>query len=638
MNSSISAWMSSRLGFLFKIVIVVWILGTDDGVAAKHQCPNKCGNISISYPFGIGKHCYKNKWFEITCQNRSSNLQQVPILHAYQLKILNLSSSEVRVAYTWKFSNCYPSNSGVEYGLEQVIGPFNREEGVPNTYTFSHINNKFVAIGCDVYSFITNPNSDNYTTGCLSICQPQKTMYGFNEKFYQCAGVLCCQTAIPVGLESFRVSIINVSSVLLDRFAIGPPHGCARAFLAEHDFYDYNSHYQDIPVRLTWVVGRNSCIENQRTNGSAKSSYACTLNTDCIDNVNGYGYHCSCSQGYQGNAYLPNGCQDIDECKIGKARCGQHAECENTAGAYYCSCPKGYHGDGTPENGCIADKRQPPLPQIVSIGITVGLISAVILISGMLFSWRFGRQRQLKQRQMFFRRNGGLLLQQQIASHKGAVGTTKIFGIQVLDRATDNFDAGRIRGTGGFCSLYKGMLPDGEIVAIKKARIMDESQVAQFINEVVILSQINHRNIVKIALDIAGALAYLHSAVSTSIFHRDVKSTNILLDENYNAIVADFGLSRSIPIDTSHLTTQVHGTFGYLDPEYFHSSQFTEKSDVYSFGVVLVELLTGEKAVSSTKFEEEKSLVMNFISAVKENRLFQILEGRVSNEIKKKRC
>ncbi|KAL5778463.1 hypothetical protein ACOSP7_011389 [Xanthoceras sorbifolium] len=278
---------------------------------------------------------------------------------------------------------------------------------------------------------------------------------------------------------------------------------------------------------------------------------------------------------------------------------------------------------------------------------------------------------------MFFTRNGGLLLQQQIASRKSAVGTTKIFSIQALERATDNFNASRIRGTGGFCSLYKGMLCDGKIVAIKKARIMDESQVAQFINEVVILSQINHRNIVKllgccldaevpllvfefvrngtlshhlhdeghvsslswecrfrIALDIAGALAYLHSAASTSIFHRDIKSTNILLDENYNAIVADFGLSRSIPIDRSHLTTQVHGTFGYLDPEYFQSSQFTEKSDVYSFGVVLVELLTGEKAVSSTKFEEEKNLVMHFISAVKENRLFQILEGRVCEEAK----
>ncbi|KAK0604140.1 hypothetical protein LWI29_012441 [Acer saccharum] len=112
--------------------------GSVDGVAAKHQhqCPNKCGNISISYPFGIGKHCYKNKWFEITCQNQSSNLQQVPILHAYQLKILNLSNSEVRVAYTWKFSHCYPINPGVESGMEQVIRPIYREEGVPNTFDF----------------------------------------------------------------------------------------------------------------------------------------------------------------------------------------------------------------------------------------------------------------------------------------------------------------------------------------------------------------------------------------------------------------------------------------------------------------------------------------------------------------------
>lgn len=84
----------------------------------------------------------------------------------------------------------------------------------------------------------------------------------------------------------------------------------------------------------------------------------------------------------------------------------------------------------------------------------------------------------------------------------------------------------------------------------------------------------------RIALDIAGALAYLHSAAFTSIFRRDVKSTNILLDENYNATVADFGLSRSITIYRSHLTTQVHGTFGYLDPEYFQSNQINSPEKV----------------------------------------------------------
>ncbi|KAK0605650.1 hypothetical protein LWI29_029300 [Acer saccharum] len=212
-------------------------------------------------------------------------------------------------------------------------------------------------MGCDIYSSITNPYSDNATTGCLSLCQSQKWYEGI-EKSSPCAGVHCCQSAIPVGRKSFRVSSARSD----DRVGVGPPHGCARAFLAEHEFSDYFSHYQEIPVRLTWVVGRNSCIENQRTNGSATSSYACTQNTDCIDSANDHGYHCTCSQGYRGNAYLPNGCQDIDECKIGKARCAQQAECKNTAGAYYCSCPKGYHGDGTPENGCIADKRQLPLP------------------------------------------------------------------------------------------------------------------------------------------------------------------------------------------------------------------------------------------------------------------------------------
>jgi len=288
------------------------------------------------------------------------------------------------------------------------------------------------------------------------------------------------------------------------------------------------------------------------------------------------------------------------------------------------------------------------------------------------------KRRRIKQKNKFFKRNGGLLLQQQLASHEANIENTTLFNSKDLENATDHFNVNRILGQGGQGTVYKGMLADGKIVAVKKSKVIDERKLGEFINEVVILSQINHRNVVKligccletevsllvyeyipngtlsqyingqteefpltwdmrlrIAIEVAGALFYLHSAASTPIYHRDIKSANILLDDKYRAKVADFGTSRTITVDQTHLTTLVHGTFGYLDPEYFQSSQFTEKSDVYSFGVVLAELLTGKKAISSTRTQESKSLATYFIQSVEVNNLFDIIDSRVLKEGKK---
>ncbi|MCD9641630.1 hypothetical protein HAX54_027945 [Datura stramonium] len=345
-------------------------------------------------------------------------------------------------------------------------------------------------------------------------------------------------------------------------------------------------------------------------------------------------------------------------------------------GSYNCSCPEGYTGDGKKNSrGCIAPNSNSEFPWIkFSVGMGVGFISLVV---GTIFLYFCINKRKLiKNREKFFQQNGGLLLTQQISSKKGGVGATKIFTAKELKKAMNNYASDRILGRGGNGIVYRGILPDNRIVAIKKSKFVDENQIEHFINEVLILTQVNHRNVVRlfgccleaevpllvyeyvshgtlyehihsqngapwlslqnrlrIAAETASSLAYLHSSASMPIIHRDVKSTNILFDDVYTAKVADFGASRLVPLDQTHIATLVQGTLGYLDPEYFHTGQLTEKSDVYSFGVVLAELLTGMKHILRDKStDKDKCLAEYFVSSMNKDNLFQILDHRVVRE------
>ena len=306
----------------------------------------------------------------------------------------------------------------------------------------------------------------------------------------------------------------------------------------------------------------------------------------------------------------------------------------------------------------------------------ISLISLLVLLLGCSWIyWGLKRRKLIKLKEKFFQQNGGLLLKQQLSNHQKSVETTRIFTTEELKKATNNYNESRVLGQGGYGTVYRGVLSDNTMVAIKKSKIGDPSQIEQFINETIVLTQINHRNVVKlfgccletevpllvyefltngtlsnhihdkglsillswekrlkIATEIAGALAYLHSSASIPIIHRDVKTANILLDDNYTVKVADFGASRLVPLDQTELNTLVQGTLGYLDPEYMQTSQLTEKNDVYSFGVVMAELLTGKKALSFDRPEIDRNLAIFFVSAIKEDRLLQILEDHIVNE------
>lgn len=249
----------------------------------------------------------------------------------------------------------------------------------------------------------------------------------------------------------------------------------------------------------------------------------------------------------------------------------------------------------------------------------------------------------------------------------------RVFSKKQIEIATNNFNDNHIIGVGGHGEVYKGLLENNKAVAIKKSKEIGENQRDEFVNEIILLSQINHKNIVrlfgcclevqipmlvyefvpngtlfdllhekrigrpislgirlKIALESAMALDYLHSSISHSILHGDVKSANILLDDGYQAKVSDFGASNLMPVDDALIVELVQGTRGYLDPECLCTQIITKKSDVYSFGVVILELITRKKAIYlDHETGEKQHLASCFISKRSQNKLHDMLDEEI---------
>lgn len=251
------------------------------------------------------------------------------------------------------------------------------------------------------------------------------------------------------------------------------------------------------------------------------------------------------------------------------------------------------------------------------------------------------------------------------------------FPLPVIKEATENFNDALIIGVGGFGKVYKGVLRDETKVAVKRGVPESQQGFAEFETEIEMLSQFRHRHLVsligycdeqnemiiiyeymdngtlknhlygsdlpklnwrqrlEICIGSAKGLHYLHTGSTKAIIHRDVKSANILLDENLMAKVADFGLSKNGPeIDHTHVSTAVKGSFGYLDPEYLIRQQLTEKSDVYSFGVVMLEILSGRPVIDPSQPRETVNLVEWAGKWLSQGKLEKLVDSYLAEEIK----
>ncbi|XVE61010.1 hypothetical protein DITRI_Ditri06bG0005600 [Diplodiscus trichospermus] len=634
---------------------------------AKPGCTSSCGDLTVPYPFGIGDGCFL-EGFGITCND--SNGQSKPFLGVYEVVNISLAQNQLSIK-----NHVAHMDWGINV-TDVVLASINLTD---TPFAFSKTANKFTVTGCNSFGvFQLGKGAD--LGGCLSVCSKSNNQTDSAEKNNEpCSGFGCCQTSIISGVKSFGTGVLNIfnestiKELLNESETTAPAYQCGYAFLVDTSSYAFeslsdldqcsSSKIENSSVILDWLIGNQTCAEAEKNS----ETYACKENSKCEEHpdTGGTGYRCSCKQGYHGNPYLSPGCQDIDECKNTNNPCQGKGTCSNLIGSYDCICPPGTYRDGS---NCSKSSGFPLIPFVLGFS---GLL--VLLLSFPSIYFFLKRRKLIKLREKYFRENGGLLLQQQNPFRQSAVETNKIFTTKELEKATDNYSANRIIGEGGNGMVYQGVVHGGKTVAVKKSKIVDKTQIDQFINEVVVLTQINHRNVVKllgccletqvpllvyefvpngslhyhihnrlgsiswdvrlrIAMETASALSYLHSAASVPIIHRDVKSANILLDENYIAKVSDFGASRLIPVDQTQINTLVQGTLGYLDPEYFQTSQLTEKSDVYSYGVLLVELLTGEMPISFARPEPQRNLSSYFILSMRHNRLFEIIEPGLGNQ------
>ncbi|CAN1251699.1 Wall-associated receptor kinase 2 [Linum perenne] len=542
------------------------------------ECSDRCGNITVPYPFGIGNpKCAISSSFLFNCNSSQ-------LVFGRNIAVQNISIEEgtfsgvMLAAY-----RCYNETGSMDrYRFNPAIrlgtGPFR----------FSNVYNKLTAFGCDTLAFMTDSRG-TFGSGCVSLCDDVSAAVNATSAAI-CAGIGCCQSSIPLGLKTLN---FTVSSSKNHR-GIVKWNPCDYAFLADVRVFGIGgvrlSEFPDRnPTRsstaIEWVVEEKRCDVAK----SNTTSYACRANSDCVYSENGNGYRCLCKPGFRGNPYL--GCQDIDECaEPEKYPC--HGKCKNTVGDYTCNCPVGMRGDGKVACQGFRESELSKATNNYDSDHFLGEGGFGHVYKGILSDDN----------------NTPVAIKKPKGSMDKAQSINQEFQHEIAVVSQVNHI--NVVKVVGLCLETK--LPILVYEFIANGTLFDHIHKQRSR----VMSTWPQR--LRIATEIAQALDYLHSLANPPIIHGDIKSTNILLDSEFRAKVSDFGASVLIsPDQPTAILNKIQGTLGYLDPEYLVTGNLNPKSDVYSFGVVMVELLTGEKPYSgsSVRTEEKINLIQYFLNS-----------------------
>ncbi|KAI3670342.1 hypothetical protein L1987_87933 [Smallanthus sonchifolius] len=323
-------------------------------------CPDKCGNITIPYPFGIGKDCSLSEAYQVNCTTlQVSNA-------TFKLLGIALDDGLMRgllpMAYRCYNSTGSFSNSDPKIRLSRFL--------------ISSKLNLLTTVGCEARTELKDLSDIDYIT---------KHNYRFQKS-----------------------DLDNLQN-------------------------------QSFPVALEWTVGDSRCKHAKKN----ESSYMCKENSICKDSHGRtdqglVGYNCRCAPGYKGNPYLPNGCQDMNECEGSLNDC-IHG-CVNKNGSYTCLCSSRTRGDG---------RRN---------GTAIGTGPATSFALTVILYWGLRQRRTIKSREMFFKKNGGLILQKILFESKQSSHMAKIFAARILEKATNNFHKTNVIGQGGYGTVYKAIM------------------------------------------------------------------------------------------------------------------------------------------------------------------------------------